>query len=568
MTDGDPDFRILFEQAPAPYLVLARDLTIVAVSEAYLRATMTERERILGQPLFDVFPDNPDEIAANGVSNLRASLERVLAQAQPDTMAVQKYDIRRPASEGGGFEERYWSPVNTPVLRDGEVAYIIHRVEDVTGFVQLQKSGSLAELETDRLRSQVTQMERELFARAQELQQANEKLRAHRDELETRVEKSEEQLRQAQKLEAVGRLSAGIAHDFNNLLSVVLGYAEELLQAPASGAGREEVLQIKLAGERAAELVRQLLIFSRQQVLAPQILDLNAVVHNLERMLKRLLGEQIEVAFVPGAELGRVKADPSQIEQVVMNLVVNARDAMPNGGKLTIATSNVDLDEHYAAEHLSVEAGPHVLLSVSDTGVGMDRATQQRIFEPFFTTKGPGQGSGLGLSTVFGIVKQSQGSIWVYSEPGHGTTFKIYLPRTDRDSVRPTASADRRRGSETILLVEDEEQVRVIVKRALERAGYAVLSAPNPDEALLICDSSPERIHLLLTDVVMPRMNGRELYERVHAVRPETKVLFMSGYTDDAILRHGVLDQGVPFLQKPILPSSLTRKVRETLDAE
>jgi CheY-like chemotaxis protein len=247
--------------------------------------------------------------------------------------------------------------------------------------------------------------------------------------------------------------------------------------------------------------------------------------------------------------------------------VVNARDAMPRGGKLTIATSNVDLDEHYAAEHLSVAAGPHVLLSVSDTGVGMDRATQQRAFEPFFTTKGPGQGSGLGLSTVFGIVKQSQGSIWLYSEPGHGTTFKVYLPRTERESARPPADLERRRGSETILVVEDEDQVRTIVKRALERAGYAVLSAPNPQEALSLCDALPDPIDLLLTDVVMPRMNGRELYERLHELRPDMKVLFMSGYTDDAILRHGVLDEGVPFLQKPILPSRLTRKVRETLDA-
>jgi signal transduction histidine kinase len=561
MTAGDLDFKTLFEQAPAPYLVLEPDLTIVAVSDAYLSATMTERAQIVGRGLFEVFPDNPVEIAANGVSNLRASLERVLQSGEPDTMAVQKYDIRRP---DGSFEERHWSPVNTPVLEHGRVSHVIHRVEDVTTFARAQS----AALETDRLRWQVTQMERELFARAQELQRANEKLRARGVELESRVEKSEEQLRQAQKLEAVGRLSAGIAHDFNNLLSVVLGYAEELLLAmPEQGAGRLEVIEIKLAGERAAELVRQLLIFSRQQVLAPQIIDLNSIVQNLERMLLRLLGEQIEVAFLPGADLGRVKADPSQIEQVVMNLVVNARDAMPNGGKLTIATSNVDLDENYAAEHLSVAAGPHVLLSVSDTGLGMDRATQQRVFEPFFTTKGPGAGSGLGLSTVFGIVKQSHGSIWLYSEPGHGTTFKIYLPRTDREGSRASTPSETRRGSETILVVEDEEQVRAIVKRALERAGYSVLSAPGPEEALRLCDSSPERIDLLLTDVVMPRMNGRELYERLHALRPATKVLFMSGYTDDAILRHGVLDQGVPFLQKPILPSSLTRKVRETLDA-
>jgi signal transduction histidine kinase/ActR/RegA family two-component response regulator len=589
MPGPPPDFRELFEQAPAPYLVLSPELAIVAVSDAYLRATMTKRDEILGRGIFDVFPDNPAEIAANGVSNLRASLERVLLHRVPDTMAVQKYDIRRPESEGGGFEERHWSPVNTPVLRNGRVVYVIHRVEDVTDFARLQSKGNQAILESDKLRSQVTEMGRELFARAQELQRANEQLRRQHLDLQGRValtneelaqevnarqateealKRSEEQLRQAQKLEAVGRLAAGIAHDFNNLLSVVLGYAEELLvDLPAGQAGREEINEIKLAGERAADLVRQLLIFSRQQLLTPKIVDLNALVDNVGRMLGRLVGEQIELAFVPGANLGLVKVDPGQLEQVVVNLVVNARDAMPNGGKLTIATSNVELDETYAAEHLAVVPGPYVMLSVSDTGIGMDRKTQDRLFEPFFTTKAPGQGSGLGLSTVFGIVKQSHGSVWVYSEPGHGTTFKIYLPRTDRDSVRPVQTAPPQRGTETILLVEDEAQVRAIVKRTLERGGYAVLSASGPEEALRLCETSLLQIDLLLTDVVMPQMNGRELAERVRVLRPAIKTLFMSGYTDDAILRHGVLDEGVPFLQKPVTPSNLTRKVRETLDA-
>ncbi|MES1189188.1 MAG: ATP-binding protein [Myxococcales bacterium] len=589
MAGADLDFRELFEQAPAPYLVLTPELTIVAVSDAYLRATMTRRQDILGRGVFQVFPDNPQEIAANGVSNLRASLERVLRHQTADTMAVQKYDIRKPESEGGGFEERHWSPVNTPVLRDGRVVFIIHRVEDVTDFARLQSKGKRAVVETDKLRTQVTQMERELYARAQDLQRANEQLRSQHRELVGKVEltseelasevnarqqtedalrRSEDQLRQAQKLQAVGRLAAGIAHDFNNLLSVVLGYTEELLQElPKTLRGYDDLAEIKLAGERAADLVRQLLIFSRQQLLAPKVVGLNDIVENLGRMLARLVGEQIELAFVPGAELGAVKVDPGQIEQVVVNLVVNARDAMPDGGKLTIATSNVDLDESYAAEHLSVVPGPHVMLSVSDTGVGMDRATQQHIFEPFFTTKPAGSGSGLGLSTVFGIVKQSHGSIWVYSEPGHGTTFKVYLPRVDRESARKTPTAALQGGSETILLVEDEPQVRAIVQRTLERGGYAVLTAAGPEEALSICESSLMRIDLLLTDVVMPQMNGRELAERIRALRPTIKTLFMSGYTDDAILRHGVLDEGVPFLQKPVTPSSLKRKVRETLDA-
>jgi signal transduction histidine kinase/ActR/RegA family two-component response regulator len=589
MAPAELDFRELFEQAPAPYLVLTPKLEIVAVSDSYLRATMTVRSEIVGRALFEVFPDNPDEVAANGVSNLRSSLQRVLLHGVPDTMAVQKYDIRRPESEGGGFEERHWSPVNTPVLRDGQVAYIIHRVEDVTTFARVQRQGDQALLEGDRLRSQVTQMERELFERAQDLQRANELLRHQHRELAGRVEvtsgklahemsarklsedalrRSEEQLRQAQKLEAVGRLTAGIAHDFNNLLSIVLGYAEELqLVLPPGTPGHGDVTEIKLAGETAADLVRQLLIFSRQQLPAPTIVDLNAIVQTMTRMLARLLGEQIELAFVPGASLGFVKADPGQIEQVVVNLAVNARDAMPNGGKLTIATRNVDIDDGFAAEHLSVVPGPHVMLSVSDTGIGMDSATQRSIFEPFFSTKAPGKGSGLGLSTVFGIVKQSRGTIWVYSEVGHGSTFKVYLPRCDQNTVQPLPSTKPPGGTETILLVEDEQQLRTIVQRTLERAGYAVLTASGPEEALRICETSLMHIDLLLTDVVMPQMNGRELAEKIRVLRPATTTLFMSGYTDDAILRHGVLDEGVPFLQKPVTPSSLTRKVRETLDA-
>ena len=585
--EGELDFRGLFEQAPAPYLVLSPALVIVAVTDAYLRATMTERADILGRGLFEVFPDNPAEVGASGVSNLRASLERVLKSGQADTMAVQKYDIRRPDSEGGGFEERHWSPVNTPVLANGRVEFIIHRVEDVTEFAKLRKQEDRAVAETDRLRSQVTQMERELFERARELQAANERLRHRHRELEGRVEltseelahevttrqsteealrRSEEQLRQSQKLEAVGRLAAGISHDFNNLLSVILGYTGELLEnAPATG-GREELDQIRIAGERAAELVRQLLIFSRQQMLSPKIVDLNVLVGNLTRMLGRLVGEQIELAFLPGVDLGLVKADPGQLEQVVTNLVVNARDAMPTGGKLTIANCNIELGVPYSKDHFGVTPGPYVMVSVSDTGVGMDRATQQQIFEPFFTTKAPGKGSGLGLSTVFGIVKQSHGHIWVYSEPGHGTTFKLYFPRTDVEAIKPAPAREPDRGTETILLVEDEPPVREVARRALERAGYFVLTATGATDALRICDKPGLRIDLLLTDVVMPQMNGRELAERVRRLRPATKILFMSGYTDDAILRHGVLDEGVPFLQKPITPASLSRKVRETLD--
>ena len=588
MTNAVPDFRLLFERAPAPYLVLDGHFDIVAVSDAYLAATMTDRAAIVGRNLFDVFPDNPAEIDATGVSNLRASLQRVVATLAPDTMAVQKYDIRRPASAGGGFEERHWSPINTPIVVDGALRFIVHRVEDVTDFVVSSRERSAEQESTQELRVRATELERELYRRAQELQRANQELRHLHAELEGRVaqtsgdlareadarqrteselRRSEEQLRQAQKLEAVGRLAAGIAHDFNNLLSVVLSYAEELLiELPAESPSRRDALEIQRAGERAAELTRQLLVFSRQQVLAPKVLNLNEVLSSLHRMLGRVLGEDVDLTLLAAPLLGQVNADPGQLEQVVMNLVVNARDAMPDGGKLTIATTNVDLDDDYVREHLGVEPGRYVMLSVSDTGIGMDKATQARLFEPFFTTKGPGRGTGLGLSTVFGIIKQSRGSIWVYSEPGQGSTFKIYLPRVDAAAERPLVAALSTGGHETILLVEDEPQVRAVVQRALERAGYGVLVAQDANDALRL-SAAVSSIDLLLTDVVMPQMNGRELAERVRATRPGIRVLFTSGYTDDAILRHGVLDQGVPFLQKPITPAALMRSVRETLDA-
>lgn len=531
--------------------------TIIAVSEAYLRATMTAREGILGRPLFEVFPDNPGEPGATGTGNLRASLARVAHHLAPDTMAVQKYGI--PRRDGMGFEERYWSPVNTPVVVDGRLRYIIHRVEDVTGFAKAAVHARAgADDAADLLPG--SRLEHELYERAQDLQRANQDLRAQQ-------ERSEEQLRQAQKLEAVGRLAAGIAHDFNNLLSVVLSYSEELLRdLPEGSQSRQDVAEVKRAGERAADLTRQLLVFSRQQVLAPKILDLNAVLTSLGRLLARVVGEDVHVVMRLCPDPGQVKVDPSQIEQVVLNLVVNARDAMPHGGTLTIATSNVDLDEGYASGHFDVTPGRYVMFSVSDTGAGMDQATQARIFEPFFTTKPQGQGTGLGLSTVFGIVKQSRGSIWVYSEPGHGTEFKVYLPRVDAPAERAPIISAAPRGTETVLLVEDEPHVRAVACRVLERAGYAVLVAADPLDALRIAGEAGP-IDLLLTDVVMPHMNGRELAERIRAVRPGLRVLFTSGYTDDAILRHGVLDEGVPFLQKPITPSALARRVRETLDS-
>ncbi len=382
----------------------------------------------------------------------------------------------------------------------------------------------------------------------------------------------EDQLRHSQKMEAVGRLAGGVAHDFNNLLTAILGYCKLLSTEIASDEPiREDVLEIESAARRAAALTGQLLAFSRQQVLQPQVLDLNATVSDIERMLRRLIGEDVQLVTRLSADLGRVRVDPSQIEQIVVNLAVNARDAMPRGGKLVIETANVDLDRAYAARHVGMRAGPHVMVALSDTGHGMDRETQARIFEPFFTTKPVGKGTGLGLSTVYGIVKQSGGSIWAYSEPGLGTTFKVYFPRTADEDV-PAEPLERAaavpRGTETVLLVEDEEAVRTLACRVLEEAGYAVLPAATPEQALAIEASHPGTIHAVVTDVVLPGIGGRQLVERLAVRRNRLATLFISGYTDDAIVHHGVLDAGTPFLQKPFTPDALVRKLREVLAQE
>ncbi len=380
----------------------------------------------------------------------------------------------------------------------------------------------------------------------------------------------EKQLRMAQKMEAIGRLSGGIAHDFNNLLGVIIGYSRVLNKALSTNTVlREHALEIEKAGQRAASLTKQLLAFSRQQVLTPAVLNLNTLASDMEKMLPRLLGEDIQVSLALDPELGNVKADQSQIEQVIMNLAVNARDAMPMGGKLKIQTSNVDLDQAYTWNHPGSKVGSYVVLAVSDTGTGMDAGTLTHIFEPFFTTKERGKGTGLGLATVYGVVKQSNGYIWVDSAPGKGASFQIYLPRhvgqpaVDEQTID---SSEKLRGTETILLVEDAEPLRKLAQTFLEAGGFRVLSAESGERALEVMASFGETFDLLLTDVVMPGINGRVLAEQMLPRQPGMKVLYMSGYTDSFIAGHGVLDPGTHLLHKPFTEEILIRKVREVLD--
>lgn len=387
---------------------------------------------------------------------------------------------------------------------------------------------------------------------------------------EEALRQSEEQLRQAQKLESIGLLAGGVAHDFNNMLTAINGYSDLLLRKlPEGDPLRIHVEEIRKAGERSAELTRQLLAFSRRQIMQPQIIDLNSTVADSARMLRRLIGEHIELLTNLRPGLPKIEIDPGQLVQVLVNLVINSRDAMPDGGTITIETRSETVDRKYAGRHVGIEAGRYVVLTVSDNGIGMDAQTRERIFEPFFTTKAVGRGTGLGLSTVYGIIKQSGGNIWVYSEPGQGTTFKIFLPEAVSESVHRSAEphqGDLPPGSERILLVEDEDSVRMLGKEILSACGYSVIEAANGAEALNLALNSEDPIDLVITDVVMPQMGGRELVERLSAANPQIRVLFTSGYTDDAILRHGIIDKGADFLQKPFTFDALSRKVRQLLE--
>ncbi len=544
----EPDFQLLFESAPGLYLVLLPDLTIVAASNNYLSATMRRREDLIGVQLFEAFPDNPDDAAATGVANLRASINRVLKTRLADAMAVQKYDIARPSIEGGGFEERFWSPINSPVLGpDQQILYIIHRVEDVTEFVRAQREGSEHSKAADELRSRMEKMEAEIYSRSRQLEEMNR-----------------------QRLEAIGRLAGGVAHDFNNLLGVILGYSRLLAERlPENGSFRGGLEKIEHAAESAASLTRQLLAFSRRQILEPKVIDLNQVVADVEPLIRRVIGADITFETNLASSLWNVKADPAQVEQVIMNLALNARDAMPDGGRLVIETSKAEIDEKYIQRRPTVPPGHYTMLSVADTGSGIPLEVQAHIFEPFFTTKEKGKGTGLGLATVYGIVKQSGGHVWVYSEPGMGTAFRIYLPATEATAEitnQRVASSPRLQGSETILVVDDHADLRDLAGLILKQSGYAVLMADTPAAALHIARSHSDPIDLLLTDVILPGMNGRILAQQLLALRPSAKVLFASGYTENVIAHHGELEPGTNFLQKPFSLDTLTRKVREVLD--
>ena len=573
------DFQRLFEETPGLYLVLTRRLTIAAVTRAYLDATMRRREDIVGRGIFEVFPDNPDDRGATGVANLRASLEHVLREGRAHTMAVQRYDIERPAAVGGGFETRHWSPTNSPVLDDaGAVAWIVHSVTDVTEFVRLRQRDHAQARVQQALESRAGQMEVEIYLRAQEIQRANQALQRLHAELEARVAErtrelsaaneallhSEEQRRQSQKLEAVGHLAGGVAHDFNNLLSVILSFSEMARWSLDAGhPALRDLEQVERAGQRAADLSRQLLAFSRRQVMDLRVLDLNAVVQNMSIMLRRVVGEHIEFRTVLSPGLQSVLADPGQIEQVLMNLVVNARDAMPDGGRLTVASGLVEVDAG-RAEGWAVKPGPFVAVHVTDSGTGIPPAIVERVLEPFFTTKEIGRGTGLGLSQVYGFVRQSNGQMEIASTVGQGTTVSLYLPLGE-GAINADDAPEHgvvHSGYGTVLVVEDEPEVLEIAVELFHALGYSVLTATDGAAALDVL-KRPDSIDVLFTDVVMPAgINGLDLAREACRLRPDLQVILASGYPIPATSPQLAGLANTAFITKPYRWSELAERLK------
>jgi PAS domain S-box-containing protein len=501
--------RLVIETAPASIAMFDRDMRYLFVSARWMTDYALGDRPIIGRSHYEVFPEIPERWKEIHRRCLAGAVERSEEDAFPRADGTTDW-VR--------WEIRPWRDER------GTIAGIVIFSEVITA----RKRAELA------------------------------------------LRQTEEQLRHSQKMEAVGRLAGGIAHDFNNLLTVISGYGEVASESlPSADPARAHIAEILAAAARAANLTHQLLAFSRKQVLSPRVVNLNALVADTERLLRRLIGEDIALAAALSPDLGQVRVDASQVGQILMNLAVNARDAMPNGGRLTLETKNVELDETYAHSHPEVRPGRYVLLAVSDTGVGMDAETRARIFEPFFTTKERGKGTGLGLSTIYGIVKQSDGHIWVYSEPGHGATFKVYFPRVDA-APEPLPTAPRHdaplRGHETVLVVEDDDSLRRLVHDVLRRHGYELLAARDGAEALALSGRHAGAIDLMITDVVMPGLGGRELARQLAPLRPAMKVLYVSGYTENAIVHHGQLDAGLEFLPKPFAPEELARKVRAILD--
>ncbi|HEY0469126.1 MAG TPA: ATP-binding protein [Polyangiaceae bacterium] len=514
-----------------------------------------KREEIYGKSSSDLFPPEQAEFF-NGKDRA------VLRDGRMLDIPEEPIDT--------AFGKRWLHTKKIPIFRaDGTASHLLGISLDITERKVAQDE--LAEAHRE-LAEAHRELERRVVERTRELSETNLRLQREVDERKRAQEAlalAEEQLRQAQKLEAVGRLAGGVAHDFNNLLSVIMCCASLLEREDSPVSPAQAAEEITRASERAAVLTRQLLAFSRQQMLAPRVLDLNEVVRGTGEMLERVIGEDVELVVLPQAELWRTRMDASQLEQVLMNLVVNARDAMPAGGKLVIETCNVEIPPPITGGAMGVAPGCWVVLRVRDTGVGMDQATALRAFEPFYTTKQQGRGTGLGLSTVYGIVKQSGGHITLDSVKGRGTTFEVYLPRTlDGLSSRSSAHAlhEPAPGNETLLLVEDDDQVRSVAQEILKLQGYRVLPAGTPADALQLSARFPERIHLMLTDVVMPEMNGRDLAQRLLAERPDLQVLYMSGYADRALNSDDALTSAT-FLQKPLTPASLAHAVRRVLDA-